>query len=87
MKFATLFLLLLANASLHGQEPQMRYAIVVHGGAGSPPSATDAARNFAKYDVRKQDRKSTRLNSSPNPISYAVFCLKQKSAPLTSIPC
>src|SRR5688572_32314626 len=27
---------------------------------------------------RKQDRKSTRLNSSHSQISYAVFCLKKK---------
>src|SRR5688572_31880842 len=27
----------------------------------------------------KQDRKSTRLNSSHSQISYAVFCLKKKS--------
>src|SRR5690625_6347421 len=31
----------------------------------------------AKYPV-KQDRKSTRLNSSHVAISYAVFCLKKK---------
>src|SRR5690554_7017240 len=29
--------------------------------------------------LRKQDRKSTRLNSSHVRISYAVFCLKKKS--------
>src|SRR2546429_6690522 len=29
-------------------------------------------------EVRKQDRKSTRLNSSHGYISYAVFCLKKK---------
>src|SRR5690554_701566 len=28
--------------------------------------------------IRKQDRKSTRLNSSHVRISYAVFCLKKK---------
>src|SRR5205809_5997341 len=28
-----------------------------------------------------EDRKSTRLNSSHGYISYAVFCLKKKSAP------
>src|SRR2546422_1740574 len=28
--------------------------------------------------VQKQDRKSTRLNSSHGYISYAVFCLKKK---------
>src|SRR5260221_5318537 len=30
----------------------------------------------------ERDRKSTRLNSSHTVISYAVFCLKQKSTPL-----
>src|SRR6266511_4915234 len=29
-------------------------------------------------DERRQDRKSTRLNSSHVKISYAVFCLKKK---------
>src|SRR5687768_18358564 len=31
-----------------------------------------------------EDRKSTRLNSSHGYISYAVFCLKNKTAPLCS---
>src|SRR5438105_12911055 len=31
---------------------------------------------------RVEDRKSTRLNSSHEWISYAVFCLKKKSLPL-----
>src|SRR3712207_8275597 len=30
------------------------------------------------HDVRRSDRKSTRLNSSHANISYAVFCLKKK---------
>src|SRR5688572_7589252 len=35
-------------------------------------------------DLKKmQDRKSTRLNSSHSQISYAVFCLKRKSASRT----
>src|SRR2546421_4818419 len=29
--------------------------------------------------VRRRDRKSTRLNSSHDQISYAVFCLKKKN--------
>src|SRR2546429_2351363 len=37
---------------------------------------------FARYGnraiARRQDRKSTRLNSSHGYISYAVFCLKKK---------
>src|SRR3712207_7685220 len=32
---------------------------------------------------QNEDRKSTRLNSSHANISYAVFCLKKKSAPPT----
>ena len=31
------------------------------------------------FIVDKKDRKSTRLNSSHKPISYAVFCLKKKT--------
>ena len=33
------------------------------------------------------DRKSTRLNSSHKPISYAVFCLKKKKQTKTTILC
>src|SRR5258708_10300445 len=32
----------------------------------------------AALPVKRQDRKSTRLNSSHQIISYAVFCLKKK---------
>src|SRR5205085_8007719 len=35
-------------------------------------------REERALDERRQDRKSTRLNSSHSQISYAVFCLKKK---------
>src|SRR5438105_8674960 len=35
-------------------------------------------RLAARYTVARLDRKSTRLNSSHEWISYAVFCLKKK---------
>src|SRR2546428_6004047 len=43
----------------------------------------DYARGFAQFDKPAAtwlpaDRKSTRLNSSHDQISYAVFCLKKK---------
>src|SRR2546421_2321416 len=38
-------------------------------------------RPAALRDVIKEDRKSTRLNSSHDQISYAVFCLKKKKPP------
>src|SRR6267142_3682204 len=38
----------------------------------------EAAQSCAQFVERRQDRKSTRLNSSHMSISYAVFCLKKK---------
>src|SRR2546426_1532628 len=35
-------------------------------------------RGDARAGLRREDRKSTRLNSSHLVISYAVFCLKKK---------
>src|SRR3712207_8848128 len=37
--------------------------------------------------VARQDRKSTRLNSSHANISYAVFCLKKKNCSQHERPC
>src|SRR3712207_7245891 len=34
------------------------------------------------HHAERQDRKSTRLNSSHANISYAVFCLKKKNTPM-----
>src|SRR5438552_16933758 len=41
---------------------------------GGPSVRTPASRGFGT----RRDRKSTRLNSSHQIISYAVFCLKKK---------
>src|SRR2546430_10485627 len=38
----------------------------------------DLGRERAVAEVGREDRKSTRLNSSHSQISYAVFCLKTK---------
>src|SRR5688572_32619214 len=35
--------------------------------------------------ANREDRKSTRLNSSHSQISYAVFCLKKKTAKLAKL--
>src|SRR5689334_24818121 len=51
------------------------------------PISTTPAKSAENWTIRKQfgkggtareDRKSTRLNSSHSSISYAVFCLKKK---------
>src|SRR5258708_23102916 len=50
--------------------------------AVSPAAARPAARASFQFRVvfrlARRDRKSTRLNSSHQIISYAVFCLKKK---------
>src|SRR5206468_11607365 len=47
--------------------------------AGQPVQPTDRLGNSPRFNgERTRDRKSTRLNSSHDQISYAVFCLKKK---------
>src|SRR2546430_15502007 len=38
----------------------------------------EGCRKHSTHSSWRQDRKSTRLNSSHSQISYAVFCLKKK---------
>src|SRR2546430_16617298 len=42
------------------------------------PLAFRVAAGIPGQPARREDRKSTRLNSSHSQISYAVFCLKKK---------
>src|SRR6478672_13122807 len=42
-----------------------------------PVVADPAAGDLLGEPARREDRKSTRLNSSHDQISYAVFCLKK----------
>src|SRR5438034_1553215 len=45
----------------------------------------DIVRMYRRMQSGRQDRKSTRLNSSHTVISYAVFCLKKKKKKLKQI--
>src|SRR2546428_10001514 len=53
------------------------YAVGVQGSVPIDLVAADF-NGDGKLDVAVADRKSTRLNSSHDQISYAVFCLKKK---------
>src|SRR2546428_5510365 len=74
--------------SLHDALPILRQgemiAIVAPSGAGKSTllhllAALDTPTSGKVYfDSKAIDRKSTRLNSSHDQISYAVFCLKKK---------
>src|SRR2546430_6316765 len=59
---------------------QRRARIVVGGPLDRGRVAAHAGRGQAGLQrlSARQDRKSTRLNSSHSQISYAVFCLKKK---------
>src|SRR5207245_10365143 len=77
----------LSTLSLHDALP------IFLTGLGTTPSIQFSARNAYRGAFhatvsleksvisgrRKEDRKSTRLNSSHGSISYAVFCLKKKT--------
>src|SRR2546428_10274704 len=76
-----------------GRLAKSGWAVLVERGAGEAASfgdesyGTAGATLVAAADVFGQrDRKSTRLNSSHDQISYAVFCLKKKTASSTSRP-
>src|SRR2546428_13741996 len=45
---------------------------------------TPACSAVISFAARSRDRKSTRLNSSHDQISYAVFCLKKKKRQTTN---
>src|SRR2546428_11613387 len=63
--------------SLHDALPIFVYP----GGAGVSNTFCSDTFSSAQSLRKCQDRKSTRLNSSHDQISYAVFCLKKKKKP------
>src|SRR5256885_7485112 len=65
--YTTLFRSVAHRAAAVGERPRQ----------GARESRADR-RNVARPRRRREDRKSTRLNSSHLVISYAVFCLKKK---------
>src|SRR5258708_11482180 len=65
---------------------QRQHAPAHHEDPAIPAGAAEGRREGAGGlcgGARRRDRKSTRLNSSHQIISYAVFCLKKK---ITSLP-
>src|SRR5689334_23786168 len=68
-----------ARAAAAGRAAAERHREVGRDGAGLQFPDRGRARQF------REDRKSTRLNSSHSSISYAVFCLKKKKKKTTII--
>src|SRR2546428_6812197 len=57
------------------------YTTLFRSTTSAPEGRSSAAqfRSSSRHRIRLEDRKSTRLNSSHDQISYAVFCLKKKN--------
>src|SRR3712207_8905984 len=53
--------------------------------ANELPLAPGAREKYQADGTAREDRKSTRLNSSHANISYAVFCLKKKTSTLHTV--
>src|SRR2546421_9658017 len=53
----------------------------LYGACSAPARLFDRRRRAPPPQGAPRDRKSTRLNSSHDQISYAVFCLKKKNLP------
>src|SRR3712207_7163665 len=60
------------------QQEQPGDYVLASGRGRTVGDLVDAAFGCVALDPARQDRKSTRLNSSHANISYAVFCLKKK---------
>src|SRR5216683_6378919 len=54
-------------------------ALPISAPAPARPSRRTSRRRHSRSRAGCRDRKSTRLNSSHDQISYAVFCLKKKT--------
>src|SRR5206468_13130090 len=68
------------NRRLGGCHPDSRDPVRYRQGLRQDPAARSrgTALQHGRYRTGSRDRKSTRLNSSHDQISYAVFCLKKK---------
>src|SRR5256886_4974316 len=69
------------------RHPGVRLTSARRGGTKGPPPVGHLGRRsggetpLSSAARSERDRKSTRLNSRHSQISYAVFCLKKKTAP------
>src|SRR5688572_32308085 len=66
------------DAGAIARDLRHRRVVLRHLSSARGPASAAATDRAVCRGVRREDRKSTRLNSSHSQISYAVFCLKKK---------
>src|SRR3989442_3910094 len=67
-----------ARSSPASVRPETQRAALRRSPTAARPENENARTNKTETEEPREDRKSTRLNSSHVRISYAVFCLKKK---------
>src|SRR2546428_7457828 len=77
---STLFPYTTLFRSLRRRSHRCRFLFVLFTALGQRLAFTPSVPDVWFEVQRGEDRKSTRLNSSHDQISYAVFCLKKKNA-------
>src|SRR5258708_19518676 len=77
--YTTLFRSALGTSAYAETYPERPVRLIV-------PFAAGGLNDVVKGTIRRTDRKSTRLNSSHQIISYAVFSLKKKKNKIFSPP-
>src|SRR2546421_6541149 len=65
-----------SQSQIHHQSHSSHWSHASHNSQIRPLTSEDWSN--VRRQTAKRDRKSTRLNSSHDQISYAVFCLKKK---------
>src|SRR5258708_18296386 len=84
--YTTLFRSLIYGRQDRGHAAE-RAALAMELHPGLDLHLVDRCKHLIQWDaVQIEDRKSTRLNSSHQIISYAVFCLKKKTKKIESKP-
>src|SRR2546421_7212080 len=76
--YTTLFRSGLPRRGPPGRRARSGELRAVHRSRSRARDGRDLVRSAERAGGRVRDRKSTRLNSSHDQISYAVFCLKKK---------
>src|SRR5258708_14332500 len=85
--YTTLFRSLNSMATLMKNMPQSTQKGEIEALLADAMPKADAMRYQRIAFVANEDRKSTRLNSSHQIISYAVFCLKKKKTNSSKCTC
>ena len=77
--FASKRIEIMSKGRVKGSVTNLAGCLIIHDGGVVEGVCSIVTEEKMKSLLPQEDRKSTRLNSSHKPISYAVFCSKKKT--------